>query len=431
MHVIHATTISGDWLNNYVETGRREWLEKAMGVIRGLCKRATRRPTPHGTALFPKYEFPYRLGGGLTGTMPNPWYTSFANSRVLNQATRIYYLTKAPEFKTFADQLLAAYSVGQDKNDPSLPWFMAVDSDGYLWPEEYPLQDGGITKVINGTPSGWWGVQAYGELIGENDLIRKVNAGVCATMMHCADVVRQPGMISRYFAEGNYASRLYHLVNLATFSSMWQVSGHLPFAHVMDGLMCDWNVNQGFTWNEFSRGRPHALFLPSRTILYVRQTRSDGTPLAAKRWSTPRELLLTTKTRWRYGPGQPVWSQMANGPLTGWWVAEQPGRARQAASVRGMTLRGEALDRERPDFLPFTHRPIPLTFKANTNITAYTYDPAGRVTSRVTRRWTRNSMARADALSTINGAPHARLLEGAFAGKWTPLTSATVCITGL
>ncbi len=430
--VVYACAIANDWIANYRDSGQAVWLRQTEVIVDGLCRRATLVTAPNGRpALFSGTEWSKTLThNGTTYQLPDPWYSAFNNSTLLALTVRLHQITGDAKYKTWADQLANAYTVPCNRNNLRAPWFMGVDSLGYLWPDMAPMPDGNMERCINGLHSGVRGLGDYADIYGlpwAKDVLR----GVAATAAYCATIVRQPGKLSRYYADSTYGIRDYHRVNINTMGSFYAATGYLPFLHASIRMCDDMIVNNGSTFNMASQNQHHMLKIRAGKHR-IRTLSGDKGRVVSTLWvNFPKDTIVRTSSRWRISPAWLPMSLMVDGPYAGWWIDEVVDQVFQIASERGRTATGHALDVERPDYLLHDKRNFTVTIMAGTTVTGYDFAWDNMIRASKTRRWGRFASAHADGVANINGRRWYHMCDGFYAGMWIGERGRQVCVEGL
>lgn len=393
VHPTVATSWSGQQLEMYQNTTDRTHLNNAINALNWLYNDATKVQMSSGVALFAGYRFAWPSADR------NPWYCAFGNSRVLQQFLQVWQLTKDNSWLGRAMDWFRAYLIPYSSSNRSRPWILGNDKLGYLWADEQPLMNGGVSRVINACSSGWNGVQTLQQLTN-NPQAQSISRGILATMDNSVDMVRFPRSYSWYDSSHQYRLRSYHLVNVNTYYGLYNLTGHARFGLIADTLLKDWILNTGGYPVRVRKGVAHIV-------------RKDGATLGpARSWTNTQQTYDTTAatTRNIFAGIPGVWLLTKSGPMAGYWFQEGP--AYQIA--RGPSVM------DRPDWYNFSWRPRPVWFRANMRITGYAYDQYGVARSSKTSLWPNGSRAHCTGRAAINGVQHLLIQDGYFAGMWVP-----------
>jgi hypothetical protein len=111
----------------------------------------------HSNRAYVLSSLPHRHHGV---SLPNPWVSALSNAKILMVLMMIDECYNDLGTGLTCGQLLNAFiPVSSDQNCSSR-WITVVDSSGYLWFEEYPIE-GMITHVLNGHICALIGLYSY------------------------------------------------------------------------------------------------------------------------------------------------------------------------------------------------------------------------------------------------------------------------------
>ena len=190
-------------------------------------------------ALFFPYRFDFVLHGNPTDVMHAPWYSAMAQGQALSAFVALYAATGEPGYRRAADATFASFL---DSGDPrgGGPWVTFVDSDGYLWLEEYAK--GPPMQVLNGHIFATFGLYDYARLTDEPPARRLFDAAV-TTVRRYGEAFRHPGGLSSYCLRWHVTSEKYHFVHVNQLRTLSAMTGDRWFAGLADRLAGDYSVD--------------------------------------------------------------------------------------------------------------------------------------------------------------------------------------------
>ena len=394
--VIHPTVLGNylnGLLNSYEASGRRQPvnLKRAVTTMEALMSRAAR----HRGGAFLKYEFPWH---NYMGPLPDPWYSSFGQSKFPLVTQRLYEFTGERRWLQATEEIINAFFQAPQTGQVGKPWIATVDPSRYLWLDEYPNPDGRPSAVFNGHYYALAGLLFFLDR-KEDPRIRKLVLGAAETMAAYRNLCRNPGRFSHYYAGSSANVSSYHYINWSCYLNMYNHTNWAPFAHTTDQMINDWRVTSV----------PTTVFAKGGYRHVVRKVgpggNTAGPPLF---WTPARDQVVTSGTRnkWTTIPG--VWSRMDSGPMAGHWIQE---------TVYGYP-QGFDVDRAEYRF------PRDLWFEKGTTV-SFLADSRGRLHSPQQRVFTSRSRAQSLLRAKLNGAHDARVENGGLAGRWARLSPVT------
>jgi hypothetical protein len=138
------------------DTSRREWY---VSQAAELAARLQQLQTREGDRSFVTFPFEHARKGV---EFPNPWFSGMGQGLSLGSYARLYRHTGRAEYADTARALFRAMLKHEDVRDSAptpRPWVTLIDSQGYLWLEEYPTVP--PFHTLNGFLFGTFGVYEY------------------------------------------------------------------------------------------------------------------------------------------------------------------------------------------------------------------------------------------------------------------------------
>ena len=384
-------------LNSFRISGDGRYLQRAKLQAQRLVDK---RVESSGAWYFP-YPFDFALHGRATEILRAPWYSAMAQGQALSLFVRLAAATNDASWTTAAESTSLSL---QQAPTPGQPSVTRVDPEGFVWFDEYPSGGGVVdathppTPEVDRTYNGhMFAALGMYDFVLSNDHpdADTVLLGALTTSRHLANLLRDPRWISRYcLKDPEVRSTKYHGIHQEQLILMHGITADGGFAIYADAYRDDYPTSDVAGSVRFSAGK-HIGYSFTSTGAVMRSTALS----LARTSSAPTDA----RTRIR---GRAIYYRISAGALKGMWVAESYG----ARTLTGFT--------SRHDFL--VSRKVTMQAGA---YSAYEFTAAGAVTGSRSIRLTATSSTQADATAWINGRPHARVIAGALAGKWLPVSS--------
>jgi hypothetical protein len=177
-----------------------------------------------GDAWWYPYPFDFSEYSDSQETAIAPWYSGMAQGEALDLFTRLYTRTGDQQWATAAAHTFTSflYPLKAGESLTARPWSVQVESNGYLWIEEYPTPNA-QDDTINGFGFALFGLIEYARLTKDARAVDLADAGL-TTYLYGATKVRNPGGISSYSVSHPEAKHSgYHIVvtrQLALFAAV-------------------------------------------------------------------------------------------------------------------------------------------------------------------------------------------------------------------
>ncbi len=317
-------------LNSYRLTANPWFLNRALRQAQRLVD----RHTESRGAWFLPYDFDFNLNTNLDDTLHNPWYSAMAEGQALSLFSRLSTLTGDPQWRTAADHVFATLMLPTSSTDP---WVSMVDSNGYLWLEEYPrTPEASSEHVYNGLMFALFGVWDYWQLTASDDAAALFD-GAATTVVHYFPKIRNAGWASNYSLHGLKPHTRYHEVHIRELLFLHALTDSPVFARMAETLQSDFPRSTQRGLVRFAAGR-HTFF----------QFDATGRLISGKAVQFRRATAAPAMERTRIAHHGSYWYRIAAGPYRGYWVSEVP-RVRTMRGVvarinyftpRNVTLRG-------------------------------------------------------------------------------------------
>ena len=195
-----------------------------------------------GDAWWFPYPFNFAEYGAVNDTAVAPWYSGMAQGEALDLFTRLYTLTGDNQWEAAATHAFASflYPLKAGESTTARPWVVQMDSNGYLWVEEYPTPNAN-DDTINGFGFALFGLIDYARLTGNAQAVRLADAGL-TTFLYGANLVRHPGGPSSYSVSHprkRYTG--YHVVVTHELAAFGVVTGDAQFTTLADAFYQDYH----------------------------------------------------------------------------------------------------------------------------------------------------------------------------------------------
>jgi len=195
----------------------------------------------HGDAIF----FPYSIdiyphagrGTGNNTMLENPWFSGMAQGQILSVLSLMYQETSDSKYLEMAEPVFNSFFTLKSDFAPRVTY---VDTAGYLWLEEYPLEE--PSHVLNGFIYAMFGLYDY-YVCNPDDAIRESYLKTTLTTIenHISSY-RREGSISFYCLLHDYTSESYHHVHIDQLKTLSRISNNDYFQEVSFWMEEDFEV---------------------------------------------------------------------------------------------------------------------------------------------------------------------------------------------
>lgn len=259
-----------------------------------------------GAAFFP-YSFPWH-GEAQTP----PWYSAMAQGQILSALARIYEIFPEYEIKNFADEVFQSFEL-LPESDPSIPWVVDIDQDGYLWLEEYPGVDRG-KFVVNGHLFAVWGLYDYWRVFNNARAYTLASAGLETTKNYIY-LSRNPNWASHYDLTDFLLLRNYHQTHISQLEMTYNLTGDAFYLKIADLLESDFPSYQ----------RDGSMYLAegSHEVLELDHFSLPTKKINAEVISLEEATAFNFSTRTKVEELDGIWLRFADGSHQGKWVKEE------------------------------------------------------------------------------------------------------------
>lgn len=358
------------------------------------------------------FDFTHATHTGVTYTAP--WYSGMAQGEALSLLVQLSQVADVPcadreAYQAAADATFASLQL----QDDAYPWVTLVDTEGYLWLQEYPgNQPPDISDyTYNGQIFALLGVYDYAVATGSTAAADLYDA-VATTVAAYFPRLRNPRWCSYYCDAHRIEAYTYHQHHIDLMRQLAWQTGSPDFADFADRLVDDYPAAGVAGTVRFAAGAH---------TFYRFDTAASGAWVAAKGDAQLGQETVTfaratsaPASMRRRIQGRGIYYLISAGPYAGWWVGEDW----QTTYLAGV-------------YLPTVYRPgRTLTFPGGSvPVDCYQVAADGTVTDTKTVSFAAPSNAPASQRAIVNGRPMYLIAAGGLTGYWVPASSVTADTT--
>lgn len=223
-HPVAAAQFGLASLRRFHETGDPVWVDRAATALSDSLAAVE----PSGRL---PYSFPWRGADGVLQELPA--YSAMAQGQSLSLAIRLFQLTGDAGWRRIADDLFETIAEVGTAN----PAVTFVDTDGYLWFEEFSIQCPG--RVWNGHVVVVYALADYHQLTGDPRALELFDAGATTALAYMP-FIRRAGEPSMYdVSHAHAASLAYHDFMIRELRFLGSMTGSPDFDHWADLMVED------------------------------------------------------------------------------------------------------------------------------------------------------------------------------------------------
>lgn len=207
-HVLIAT---------YVQTGEEKYLIRAERYIQKLMSLGLNS----STSLWAPYRMRYAVHSDSANTLQAPWFSGMAQGEMLTVLSRLYDLTGDAEYLEFARKVFRTLLILQGTSDR---WVARIDTAGYYWIEEYPLDDR-PAQTLNGFVTAVFGVYEYYLVSHDPQALEVWELSLTTLKTYLPDFHRN-GQYSLYcMGHGRETNLGYHKLHISQMHDLHRLTG--------------------------------------------------------------------------------------------------------------------------------------------------------------------------------------------------------------
>ena len=292
-------------INNY----RIEPSEELLNLMHSIFDRLLSQSVVSRNAAYLPYLFPWHQE-----KLQAPWYSAMAQGQALAAVSRLYEINPNPAYLDFANSLFRSFLNLRSEDDP---WTVDIDSDGYLWFEEYPYGDHGM-GVMNGHLFAVWGVYDYWR-ITDNNVARELAEAALETTKNYLHQHRNHGWASHYDLTEFILLRNYHATHVNQLEMTYNLTGENFFVQAADQFEADFpSFQRG--GSVYISGGEHTLVKADNHVVPTMITERQDISL-------DKAVAYSFSTRSKMESESGIWLLLSDGPYIGWWIIEEAGRS--------------------------------------------------------------------------------------------------------
>jgi len=220
------------YLDSFRKTQNKQYISLAEKYAQKLQSVAK---DDHGAWFFP-LNFDFALHEIKDDVLKAPWYSGMVQGEALAFFTRLFEVTKKPEYLHVAEKTFLSFLHLRD-NYPNL-WTVEVDQAGYYWIQEYPEEN--PDQTLNGFIFGLYGVYDYYLLKKDSSSQDILDAGLTTLKKYLPDF-RVPGNISYYCLKHKKQSESYHQTHIEQLNMLYKITGDEFFKQMADNFYEDYH----------------------------------------------------------------------------------------------------------------------------------------------------------------------------------------------
>ncbi|MHC3392100.1 D-glucuronyl C5-epimerase family protein [Streptomyces lavendulocolor] len=361
-----------------------------------------------GAWWFP-YPFDYAHAVHSGVDYQAPWYSGMAQGEALSLFVQLAQVdgigtADRDRYLAAADGAFASLQALDD----GYPWVVNLDSDGYLWIQEYPgAAPGTGDYTYNGKIFAAFGLYDYACATGSSAAAELYDA--CATTLaaHFSGL-RNTRWHSFYCGTHRIPAPTYHQHHVNLVRQLHWQTGSPDFADMTDRLVDDYPSPAVAGRVAFEAG-DHTLYRFDTAASGAWTAAGADAELERRTVTFSRDTAASASMRRRI-QGRGIYCRISDGPYAGWWVGE----SWSAAYLRGIHL-------------PTVYRPgRRITFPGGgVPVAAYRIADDGTEISAKTVGFPEPSNAPADQRAIVNGRPMYRIAAGGLTGYWVAASAVT------
>ena len=344
------------------------------------------------------YLFDFALHGRAAETMHAPWYSAMAQGLALSLFVDLYERTNDDAWLTAATGTVASFRNGPQTG---MPWVIHIDTDGYLWLEEYPADPPSASDfTLNGHMFATFGLYDYATLTGDPLTTLLFDGGVTTARRYgstmAPDGFRVHSWLSAYCLRHDVLDAKYHGIVTNQFIAVHSLTADALFARVSDAYRTDYPEDL----------RSTVRFVAGTWTGYVFD--SSGRTVRSKAVSFSRASTAPSD-RYTRIKGRGLYYRVTAGSLKGYWVAERAERVHATGQY------------ETARYYPSRNALFPIGRTVGYRFATNGVRNASRSVSLKTQ-----SNAPFDQTAMFGGRRYARITAGALTGYWVPTSAVTL-----
>ena len=393
-HPVAQAQYGLELLESYVVGGADEGGDvRYLNRAKAHADRLIARARQVGMGLYLPYPFDFLLHGDPNERMVAPWYSAMAQGQGMSLFVRLFETTGEQKYRDAADGIFGSFLRSRASANP---WTVWVDSNQYLWLEEYAkaVPD----RTLNGHMFAVYGLWDYWRLTQDERAVQLFRGALTLAATYYPQF-RNTNWISQYCLQHpTVASSKYHEIHISQFTLMYALTRNLAFLRIAEFLAADYPPITVDNSVSFQPGNHTGVKFSSGTI---RESKTITLARASSAPANSRERVLNQ-------PG--YWYRITAGSLSGYYVQEKLGAA---------VLMGQYMT------IPYLV-PRAVTMKAGVTVRGVAFAENGNVTSTETLVPSEDTQIGTLASAWWNAQQYMLIEDGPLGGRWVLRSSLVV-----
>jgi len=229
-HPVNIAQWTLGFLDSYDQTGDPEYLDRAELFAQKLREISIEVKE----AIYFPYTFDIPVHGHPVDQMVAPWYSGMAQGQSLSAFVRLYSVTGKREYLKTSENIFQSFLYLREESDP---WTAFVDTSGYYWIEEYPMEVPG--QVLNGFIFAIYGLYDY-YLLTKDIVSRLLLQASITTIQRYISEYRNEGGISYYCLKHKHQDGGYHMIHIDQLYTLYRITGDDYFLEMAHNFEADY-----------------------------------------------------------------------------------------------------------------------------------------------------------------------------------------------
>ena len=170
------------------------WVDGTQELLKTLISELKAHIKNDGEEIFVTYPFRYEELGKILET---GWSCALGQAFLLGAWVKLYRTTSDAKFRDYAHRTYASLRRIRSFSGQQAPWVSFIDSEGFLWFEEYPSDTDPQTRILNGHIYAIMGLYTYYLMEPSAEVQCLMQAGM-ATVQRYFNDFRRPGEVNQY-----------------------------------------------------------------------------------------------------------------------------------------------------------------------------------------------------------------------------------------
>jgi len=194
-----------------------------------------RSDTLEDGAIFPRFDFSFSLHGNPDQSLPVGWHSGLTQGMLLALLVRTARVTGESRYADAADRVFRSLQ------QTELRRAVHIDSAGYYWIDEYPLEQPDLT--LNGFGYAVRGLYEYWQWrrTPESEVLLRE---ALASLKQYAPQFRVPGRPSIYCLAHHLSSTAYHAIHIELLRDLYRMTSDSVFVQLANDFASDFQPSK-------------------------------------------------------------------------------------------------------------------------------------------------------------------------------------------